>query len=274
MNIIVFGKSGFLASKLRKKFKEKKIKARFIGSEEVNLSRSQSCKKLNKIKENTTIIFFSALTPDKGKDTKTFIKNIEMINNFFQNTNVNYINHFIYISSDAVYSLKNKYISETTITNPDDLYGLMHLTREKICRNNISIDKLLILRPTIIYGKGDTHSSYGPNRFIRQINKNATISMFGKGKDLRDHLFFEDLIKIIDISVKKKIVGIFNVASGKSYQFLEVANIFKKLIKERITFQYINNNNQVSARYFDIKKLLKKFKIKMTRLEKGLKYYF
>ena len=39
------------------------------------------------------------------------------------------------------------------LRNPDDLYGLMHLTREQIIKKYL-IKKILILRPTIMYGLG------------------------------------------------------------------------------------------------------------------------
>ena len=44
MNILVFGKKGFLASKLKKKFKEKKITAKFFGSKDINLTKKKFSK--------------------------------------------------------------------------------------------------------------------------------------------------------------------------------------------------------------------------------------
>ena len=51
MNILVFGKKGFLASKLKKKFKEKKIIAKFIGSKDINLAKKNSVSKLKRYKK-------------------------------------------------------------------------------------------------------------------------------------------------------------------------------------------------------------------------------
>ena len=75
MSILVFGKNGFLASRLKKNFQKNNITAKFIGSNEVDLTKKNSLKKLKKYKKKYRIIFLSALTPDKGKDEKTFIKN-------------------------------------------------------------------------------------------------------------------------------------------------------------------------------------------------------
>ena len=85
MKILIFGKNGFVASNLISKFKEEKIKFRAFSKKELNLLSENSSKKLRKTKKgNYKIIFLSTLTPDKGKDEVTFIKNITMISNFFK----------------------------------------------------------------------------------------------------------------------------------------------------------------------------------------------
>ena len=84
MKILVFGKNGFLASRLKKSFRQKNIKAKFIGSNDIDLTKENSVKKLKKFNKKYSIIFLSALTPDKGKDEKVFLKNILMIKNFFK----------------------------------------------------------------------------------------------------------------------------------------------------------------------------------------------
>ena len=90
-------------------------------------------------------------------------------------------------------------ISEKTITSPSSLHGLMHLTREEILKYNFN-KILCILRPTIIYGAGDSHNGYGPNRFVNCALRNNSISIFGSGEERRDHIFIEDLVKIHQMS--------------------------------------------------------------------------
>ena len=68
----------------------------------------------------------------------------------------------------------------------------MHLTREAILKDNFN-KILCILRPTLIYGPGDTHNGYGPNRFINLALKNKSIPIFGNGEEKRDHIFVEDV---------------------------------------------------------------------------------
>ena len=57
-----------------------------------------------------------------------------MITNLLEILDISKISKFIYVSSDAVYSIKDTRISNISIPRPDDLYGLMHLTRENILK--------------------------------------------------------------------------------------------------------------------------------------------
>jgi nucleoside-diphosphate-sugar epimerase len=172
-----------------------------------------------------------------------------MIKNFFIYFPKNFINHFFYISSDAVYNINENIISEKTIPDPQDLYGLMHLTREKIIQTHLPSDKITILRPTGVYGKEDNHSSYGPNRFIKTALNDNEIFLFGSGKDLRNHLFIDDLIKMLFFFFKKKLPGIFCLASHKSFSFFYIANLIKKVLPGTL-IKYQPNNSKITKRFF------------------------
>ena len=40
-----------------------------------------------------------------------------------------------------------------------------------------------ILRPTLVYGPGDTHNGYESNMFLRAVNSGENIDLFGKGEE-------------------------------------------------------------------------------------------
>ena len=276
---LVFGKSGFVARSLKEQFDLKNINLIFISSKNIDLSKSSSKIKLknlfNKYKQ-INVLFLSALTPDKGKGLDTFELNLNMIINLCQSIPSEKLNHFIYFSSDAVFSLGNKKITDKSIPSPEDLYGLMHFTREKICLNTIDPQKLLILRPTIIYGYGDTHNSYGPNRFIKSALKDKEIKIFNNGKDIRNHLYINDLVSYIKLSISKKIIGAFNLASSFSVSFNDVAKIIKKeLMKKNIKIKIINikTGSRKTERYFSNLTLVKKLHKKNENIEKNIKNY-
>ena len=82
--IILIGGSGFIGKNLEKMFKENNREYISTSSTNIDLTdinHIDKFKDLNK-SENCTIIFLSALTPDKGKTIDTFNKNIQMAQNF------------------------------------------------------------------------------------------------------------------------------------------------------------------------------------------------
>lgn len=279
-NILLFGKSGFVSNHFQSLLKSKKIKFQTVGSKDINLVNSKSAKKLINFSKNNNeyiVYFFSALTPDKGKDEFTFLQNIEMISNFFKFFPKNKISYFVYVSSDAVYGNAEK-ITDKTSPSPSDLYGYMHLIREKIILSHLNQSNICILRPTAIYGKGDTHNSYGPNRFYNQAFNVSKITLFGKGLDKRDHLYVKDFCLVLFKILNPIIFGTYPIASGNSYTFIKVANIIKKYFKVKkninIGIDLIPNNSKPSVKFFRSLKYKKLLNIKTSNLDKSILQYF
>ena len=225
---LVLGKNGFIAKSLGSYVSKKKdINFKFISKKEINLLNPKNCKSINKyIKKYNKLIFISAKAP--AKNFNDIQDNLKMLVNLIKYADINLIKHFTYISSDAVYSDTKKKITEISETNPKTHHGIMHLLREGIVKNYLNKKKICILRPTLIYGKGDTHSGYGPNLFLNLIKQNKKIKVFGNGAEKRDHIHIFDVVDTIYRANEKEINGIYNVSSGHVISFLEIA---KKLIK-------------------------------------------
>ena len=60
----------------------------------------------------------------------------------------------------------------------------MHLIRE-IMLENVCNKNLCIVRPTLVYGEGDPHNGYGPNRFIKLIKKKSRLNYLEEGRVTR-----------------------------------------------------------------------------------------
>ena len=164
--IVIFGSGGFIGKNLISFLENENFNVIGIGSKDIDLTKRNAVSQIKDlIKENDNVVFLSALTPDKGKDLNTYNKNIEMINNLISGIYEKKLNHFLYFSSDAVYGFDQTLITEKTPISPSDYYSLMHITRELMIKNEIKCP-FLLLRPTAVFGFGDTHNSYGPNRFI------------------------------------------------------------------------------------------------------------
>tara|TARA_B110000503_G_C7116198_1_gene400470 strand:- start:214 stop:1068 length:855 start_codon:yes stop_codon:yes gene_type:complete len=271
--LIIFGLTGFIAKNLIKLLKSKKCE--YIAYGKVDLDLTNSLKSNIKLKEidftNATIVFLSAIRPKQGEELTVSIKNLSMIKNLIENINLKVINQFIYISSDAVYPFTQEVISEKTLTGPETLYGHMHCMREKYLSDIIPKEKLTIFRPCAIYGEGETIFSYGINGFIRQAFENKTISLFGKGEEMRDHIFVKDFVNMIFESYKKKIIGLFNVATGNSKSFYELAIFIIGNFKEKVNINYKPRKVIIKQRSFDILNTTYSFKkIKINSIESGI----
>src|SRR5260221_3834694 len=92
--------------------------------------------------------------------------------------------HVVYISSDAVYSDDANPVTERSCTAPTQLHGMMHAARELMLKSSTAAP-FVALRPTLVYGAGDPHNGYGPNRFRRQAARGEPVQIFGDGDEQR-----------------------------------------------------------------------------------------
>ena len=278
MKIIVIGSSGFIGKAVYNNLLMQNIDCIGLSSKEANLLTEKGSLYLKKyVNKNDKIIFISALAPCINDEMLK--KNLLMMNNFIKAiTNIE-LKNIVYISSDAVYEDSLDLISESNNRLVSNYHGNMHIKREdlitKYCDNN-NIN-LTIIRPTLVYGPGDTHNGYGPNRFIRDLNANKMINLFGKGEEKRDHIFIDDVANIITECINNNITGSITLATGRVVSFYEIANItckYKGLSIDKIKFNKRKGAMPHNGyRAFDVNKLKNSIKgIKLTSIEEGIKH--
>jgi len=224
--IIILGSGGFISGNVESFLQKSNVRLLSLPRKKIDLKKKQSIKKLLKIVKEKDVIFFAAAEAPV-KNENMLLNNLIMAKNMCEVLKKKKPSFFLYLSSDAVYSDTKKKIHEDSLTVPDSLHGIMHLTREKMFENLIK-SKLCIVRPTLVYGDGDPHNGYGPNRFIRLIKEKEKISLFGKGEELRDHVWINDVSKAISKLIIKRKTGKFNLVTGKIISF---DNIAKQIIK-------------------------------------------
>lgn len=224
--VVILGGSGFLGGAIYKRLKKSGFNVVAISSSEIDLTSNDALSKSRDfIKNSDLLISASAIAP--CKNVIDFEKNIVMAKNIRLIVENLCPDHFINISSDAVYSDCLELINESSLRSPDSMHGLMHFSRELIlkCDGVPSLD----VRPTLVYGLDDPHNGYGPNRFFRLAKQNKDINLFGNGEERRDHIFVGDVARIIESAILWKSVGAINAVSGKVWSFREVASIIVEL---------------------------------------------
>jgi nucleoside-diphosphate-sugar epimerase len=132
--------------------------------------------------------------------------------------------HLLYISSDAVYADDANPVNERSPLAPSTMHGMMHAARELMFRTEYQ-GPFTVLRPTLIYGSGDPHSGYGPNRFRRQAAKGEPITIFGDGEEKRDHVAVEDVGRLAVRILRHRSSGALNAVTGVATSFHDIAHM-------------------------------------------------
>jgi nucleoside-diphosphate-sugar epimerase len=274
--ILIIGHSGLVGNSLFSILKRNEsffIKG--ISSKEINLLKKNSIKKLKKLNFFDVIIFCSAIKSDFGNNFKNLEQNIILINNLINGIDVDKIEKFIYLSSNAVYGVHtgHKKVKENSRLISDTPYSLSKYYSEKILELKFKDHKkkLVILRPTTIFGSKEKILAGNPYGFLIKMMRRNIIKVWGKGEEKREFLFVNDLSKIILQVIKKDFFGILNVGGFRSSYINIIKKISKKFqIKEKIIFQK-RTTKKVDKSYNSnlLKKLYPNFKY--TNLDKYLK---
>lgn len=268
--LVILGSKSFIASSIIK-YTKKKYKLILVSRKICNFEKSSCVNTLSNIlKSGDIVIFIAAKAP--VKNIVMFNQNIMICKNIFKALNKVKDIHLIYISSDAVYGDKKSLITENSKVEPCSLHGLMHITREKILKY-LNFKKYTIIRPTLIYGLHDPHNGYGPNKFFRSAKRKKIIYLFGRGEERRDHIYIEDVGKIISSIINKKKTGIFNLVSGNVISFFEISKIISKLYKNNISINFLKRIGSMphnGYRAFNNSKLKKIYKNKILSVKLGL----
>ena len=224
--VVVLGCGGVIGKALLGRLQSDAIAVLGLGSADIDLQGAEAAAKLRDLlKPDDAVVFLSALTPDKGRDIATLMKNLRMAEAVACAMAAVKCRQLVYMSSDAVYRFGNGTVDETTPADPLDLYGVMHKAREVMLMSAVPANALAILRCTLVCAADDTHNSYGPNRFRRQAAREGKITLGGEGRETRDHVFADDVAELLRLVLVHRSAGLLNAVSGRSYSFGEVAHM-------------------------------------------------
>lgn len=273
--VVILGSKGFIAGAFASRFKSDGLNVKTIGAAELDLCKDGSGAALAEMLDaGDCLVFVSALTPDRGRDLATMRTNLVMAESVIEALKKKPVRHLLYVSSDAVYEDDAHLVSESTPLAPGTFHGIMHRAREVAIAQACAAAKipLVILRPCAVFGPGDTHNGYGPNRFIRTALEKGAVDLFGGGEEQRDHLYIDDFASLASACVTRGARGALNIASGKAYSFADVAAVAAKLAGRPVEVRPSARANPITHKHFDITNLLRAFPgFSFTPLEAGMK---
>jgi UDP-glucose 4-epimerase len=141
----------------------------------------------------------------------------------------------IYASSAAVYKDDLKPLTESSPTEPVDIYGMTELIGEDLFRlyQHEEGGRVAVLRISNVYGSNDLNPHVIPD-IIRQLNSGKHVLELGDLSTVRDFIHVDDVVEAMVTVMRKLEKGfdIFNVGSGKGYSIRDVLNMIENLIGE------------------------------------------
>ena len=272
-DIFIIGHSGFIGQALLKKVNKKKKKIYLISNKKSFNLKNEFCYDVFtdfrwfKLLKNNSTIFFLAFNNDlyELEKNESYIKKIEKFSNNFNK----YIEdkkifvNFIFTSTVTIYGITNskKLVNEKLKDDPKSNYDRAKLALENIFfkyerKKNLNF---VSLRLSNIYGVNLFNSQVNRgfmNKLILNIYNKKEVFIFGKGSNLRNYLYIDDLINVLILSSKKikNISGkILIVCHNKSTSFNNIVKIISKILNTSAKIKktpYPNNINQIEKRSF------------------------
>lgn len=142
---------------------------------------------------------------------------------------------FIYASSASVYGGGKKFEEIRENENPINLYAFSKYLFDQLVRQKVKANKIQIvgLRYFNVYGPNESHKGQMASvayHLHQQLKEGNDVKLFegsggfGPGEQRRDFIYVDDVVKVnLWFMNNPDVSGIFNVGTGKSQTFNEVA---------------------------------------------------
>jgi len=150
------------------------------------------------------------------------------------NIDNNFLLNFNLINNAKKLPEKIIYISSIDVYSPNTYYAAAKLASENFlkifCKENRI--KLIILRPSQIYGPGDKGRKIIP-KFINKMRRNEEIQLIDNGVAKRSYLYVTDLTEVIVSLFKKDIQGTYDIIGNRLITIKEVVEVLEKEMNKK-----------------------------------------
>lgn len=159
--------------------------------------------------------------------------NIMGLLNVLESCRKNNIKKIIFTSASSIIGEPTDFkVSEKHPVKPKTAYGITKMASEHYLRlyHELYGINYVIFRFFNIYG------SYQKNGLIpslyKRISENQSITVFGKGDQIRDYVYIKDVIPFFDKASSTKIADnlVFNMGTGIGTSILEIIDHFSKIL--------------------------------------------
>jgi len=261
MKILITGGAGFIGSHLVDALIKRKHKLIVVDNLSSGLKENLNpkakfyyldirSKKLDNVfqKERPEIVFHCAAQINLRKSIAHPLKdariNILGSLNLLENCRKYKIKKFIFSSTGgAIYGdTKNIPTPEDFPANPPSPYGIAKLTIEKYLHYYYQVFGLpyFSLRYSNVYGpRQNPKNEAGVIAiFSEKILKGEQVVINGDGRQTRDYVYIDDVVRANLLALRRKGVGVFNIGTEKETSVREIFKMLKKITQTKIKAIY------------------------------------
>ncbi len=305
--IIVTGGAGFIGTNLVRSLLNLNKKILIVEEIDRYTNKFQNIKNLDIVDCVAHDIFLKDLLNDKYKNKIEYIfhlgacsKTTEPDRNYIMDVNLNYSKrlleyaannkiNMVYASSASVYGSGNTFKEDSKNESSLNYYSESKLLFDNYVRDNFGkiSSQIVGMRYFNVYGPYEQHKEVMSSvifHFYNQLLNKGMLKLFrgshgyGDGEQRRDFVFVKDTIDIKVWFMENNISGIYNIATGKSRTFNDVANCVIDYFGSG-HIEYIDFPNGLEKQYqafteADMTNLnIAGYSGKPTELEDGVKSY-
>ena len=215
MKVLVTGGTGFVGKSLATKLVEQGHEAFVTGFRGERVPKGLAglvTPILSNITGRYDVVFHQAANNDtRDMDRESmFFSNVYEPIAMFNNLSLAGCTRFVYASSTAVYGNQSAPYTEDTPTEP---------------LNPLQIDQK---RMSMV------------GQMLRKAMDNKEIKLFQDGYQLRDWMYIEDAVQANILASEIMQTGIYNIGSGEARTFLDVLDVIKKTLQQKVTASWID----------------------------------
>lgn len=149
--------------------------------------------------------------------------------NYLEGARANAVRRFVFASSGAPVGECVPPIHEELPAHPVSPYGASKLAGEGYCSayfHSFGVETVA-LRFGNVYGPGSGHKNSVVAKFIKQAMAGESLEIYGDGKQTRDFIYIDDLVRAIELSATKGNVGgeIFQIATNRETTVQELVDV-------------------------------------------------
>lgn len=180
-----------------------------------------------------------------GRDFDPYVRNnIVVTQRLLEAAKNKRISKFIYASTSSIYGEKDGKVAENSLPTPLSPYGITKLTGEHLChvyQKSFNLP-IIILRFFTVYGPRQ-RPDMAFHRFILQMIKEETLTVFGDGLQSRDFTYISDCVNgIANVLHKDGLIGkTLNIGGKERATINETISILEELLAQRANIQYSGN---------------------------------